>query len=116
MNNDKLASNFVTELFAYALSSRTVFETIRAYLKLSYLQREEEKKFAQWIFRNFDKKGRIATVGQIQQQFIKDDSVLEFLADISDIEVDDTKSGYDSIISTFQEYLKKMIFLESNER
>ena len=116
MNNDKLASNFVTELFAYALSSRTVFETIRAYLKLSYLQREEEKKFAQWIFRNFDKKGRIATVGQIQQQFIKDDSVLEFLADISDIEVDDTKSGYDSIISTFQEYLKKMIFLESNEK
>ena len=49
MNNDKLASNFVTELFAYALSSRTVFETIRAYLKLSYLQREEEKKWLKFL-------------------------------------------------------------------
>jgi energy-coupling factor transporter ATP-binding protein EcfA2 len=116
MINDTLAKNFVTELLAYALVNRSTFEIVKMYLKYSFLQREEEKKLVQWLFRNFDKTGRIATFGQIQQSFIKDDKVLELLADISDVDVDDTVNGHNSIISTFQEYLKQMKFLESNDK
>lgn len=116
MINDRLASNFIIELFAYSLANRTTFEIIKSHLKYSYLQKEEEKKLAQWLFRNFDKTGRIATLGQMQQAFIKDDAVLELLADISDIEVDDTPNGQNSILTTFQEYLKQMMFLDSNDK
>lgn len=116
MINDRLASNFIVELLAYSLSNRTTFEVVKSYLKYSYLQKEEEKKFVQWLFRNFDKTGRIATIGQLQQAFIKDDSVLELLADIGDIEVDDTSNGHESILSTFQEYLRQMMFLDSNDK
>lgn len=116
MISDRLASNFIVELLAYSLVNRTTFEVVKSYLKFSYLQREEEKKFVQWLFRNFDKTGRIATVGQLQQQFIKDDAVLELLADISDIEVDDTQNGHNSLLSTFQEYIKQMMFLDSNDK
>ena len=108
MISDRLASNFIIELLAYSLVNRTTFEVVKQYLKFSYLQREEEKKFVQWLFRNFDKTGRIATIGQLQQAFIKDDNVLELLADIGDVEVDDTSNGHDSILSTFQEYLRQM--------
>ena len=116
MISDRLASNFIIELLAYSLVNRTTFEVVKQYLKFSYLQREEEKKFVQWLFRNFDKTGRIATIGQLQQAFIKDDNVLELLADIGDIEVDDTSNGHDSILSTFQEYLRQMMFLDSNDK
>lgn len=116
MITDRLASNFITELLAYALNSRTTFEVVKAYLKFSYLQKEDEKKLVQWLFRNFDKTGRIATMGQMQQQFLKADGVLELLADISDVEVEDTEAANNSILETFQEYLKQMMFLESNDK
>lgn len=114
--NDTLAGNFVTELLAYALINRVTFDVVKAYLKFNYLQREEEKLLVQWLFRNHDKTGRIATIGQIQQNFIKNDKVLDLLADIEDVEVDDTSNGHNSIINTFQEYLRQMMFLESNDK
>lgn len=116
MISDRLASNFIVELLAYSLVNRSTFEVVKLYLKYSYLQKEEEKKFVQWLFRNFDKTGRVATIGQIQQAFIKDDTVLELLADIGDIEVDDTTNGHESILNTFQEYLRQMMFLDSNDK
>ena len=97
MISDRLASNFIEELLAYSLVNRNTFEVIKSYLKFSYLQSEAEKKLVQWLFRNYDKTGRIATYGQLQQAFIKEDSVLELLADISDIEIDDTSNGHNSI-------------------
>ena len=90
MISDRLASNFIEELLAYSLVNRNTFEVIKSYLKFSYLQNEAEKKLVQWLFRNYDKTGRIATYGQLQQAFIKEDSVLELLADISDIEISDS--------------------------
>ena len=71
MLTDKLSSDFIIELFAYALNKRSTFDVVRTYLKFSYLQNESEKKLWQWITRQFDKTGRIPTIGQIQQQFIK---------------------------------------------
>lgn len=116
MISDRLASNFVVELLAHSLVNRNTFEVVKSYLKFSFLQRESEKKLVQWLFRNYDKTGRIATYGQLQQQFIKDDDVLELLADIADVEIEDNIDAHNSIISTFQEYLKQMMFLESNDK
>lgn len=116
MISDQLASNFITELFSYALSHKDTFEIVRAYLKFSYLQTEAEKKLWQWVVREYNKTNRIPTLGQIQQQFRNDDKILELLVDIGDTEVDDTSDGHNSLLATFEEYLKQMKFLESNDK
>lgn len=115
MSTDKLSTNFIVELFAYALNRKSTFEVVKAYLKFSYLQEESEKRLWQFVTRQFDKTGRVPTIGQIQQEFIKNDKVLELLADISDIEVDDKREAHNDILNTFQDYLKQMMFLESND-
>lgn len=116
MNSDKLSNNFITELFAYALNRKSTFEIVKAYLKFNYLQSEHEKKFWQWTTRQFDKTGRVPTLGQIQQEFIKNDKVLDLIADISDIEIEDKREAHNDMLATFQDYLKQMKFLESNDR
>lgn len=113
--NDVLADNFVVELFAVAFQKRTVFDIARQYLKFSYLQVESEKKLWQWVTKRFDRTGRIPTIGQIQQQFQDDESVLEKLEEISEIEVDE-KGGYEMIVDTFEKFIKKMKFLEANDK
>ena len=84
--NNTLASNFVTELLAIALSKRTIFDIVRQYMKFSYFQIESEKKLWQWVTNRYDKTGKIPTIGQIQQQFSEDESVLEKVAEIGDVE------------------------------
>ena len=62
MMTDKLASEFIAELIAYSLINKDTFEIVKMYLKYSYLQKEEQKKLVQWLFRNYEKTGRIATI------------------------------------------------------
>ena len=116
-NGNTLAENFVTELLAIALSKRTIFDIVRQYMKFSYFQVESEKKLWQWLVNRYDKTGRIPTLGQIQQHFSEDDSVLEKVADIADVEVDDENIGNETvIIDTFEKFIKKMKFLEANDK
>ena len=116
MISDKLASNFIIELFAYALKSRNTFEVVKAYLKYSYLQDESEKMFWQYACKKYDKTNRIVTIGQLQQHFIKSDKVLDLIAEIADVEVEDGFEAHNSILMTFQEYLKQMMFLDANDK
>lgn len=113
--NDILTSNFVVELFAAALGKRTVFDIVKQYLKFSYLQVESEKKLWQWVSKRYDLTGKIPTMGQIQQQFQDDESVLEKLEEIRDVDVDE-KDGYEMIVDTFEKFIKKMKFLEANDK
>lgn len=115
--NNTLASNFVTELLAIALSKRTIFDIVRQYMKFSYFQVESEKKLWQWVTNRYDKTGRIPTIGQIQQQFSEDESVLEKVAEISDVEIDEENVGSEAVIlDTFERFIKKMKFLEANDK
>lgn len=113
--NDGLASNFVVELLAAALEKRTVFEIVRQYLKFSYLQIESEKKLWQWVTKRYDRTGKVPTVGQIQQQFQDDENVLEKLEEIADVEIDE-QGGHEMIVDTFEKFIKKMKFLEANDK
>ena len=116
-NGNTLAENFVTELLAIALSKRTIFDIVRQYMKFSYFQIESEKKLWQWLVNRYDKTGKIPTLGQIQQHFSEDDSVLEKVADIADVEVDDENIRNETvIIDTFEKFIKKMKFLEANDK
>ena len=115
--NNTLASNFVTELLAIALSKRTIFDIVRQYMKFSYFQVESEKKLWQWVTNRYDKTGRIPTIGQIQQQFSEDESVLEKVSEISDVEIDEENIGSEAVIlDTFERFIKKMKFLEANDK
>ena len=114
-NSDRLASNFIVELLAAALEKRTVFEIVRQYLKFSYLQIESEKKLWQWVTKRYDLTGKVPTIGQIQQQFLDDENVLEKLEEIDDVEIDE-QGGHEMIIDTFEKFIKKMKFLEANDK
>lgn len=110
-----LATNFVVELIAAALERRTVFEIVKQYLKFSYLQEEAEKKLWQWVTKRYDLTGKVSTIGQIQQQFVDDERVLEKLEEIGDVEIDEN-GGYELIIDSFEKFIKKMKFLEVNDK
>ena len=113
--SDTLTSNFVAELFAAALEKRTVFDIVRQYLKFSYLQIESEKKLWQWVTNRYDKTGKVPTIGQIQQHFSDDEGILEKLEEIGDVEIDE-QGGYELIVESFEKYIKKMKFLEANDK
>lgn len=113
--SDTLTSNFVAELFAAALEKRTVFDIVRQYLKFSYLQIESEKKLWQWVTNRYDKTGKVPTIGQIQQHFSDDEGILEKLEEVGDIEIDE-QGGYELIVESFEKYIKKMKFLEANDK
>lgn len=113
--DNMLATNFVVELIAAALERRTVFEIVKQYLKFSYLQEETEKKLWQWVTKRYDLTGKVPTIGQIQQQFVDDERVLEKLEEIGDVEIDEN-GGYELIIDSFEKFIKKMKFLEVNDK
>ena len=113
--SDTLTSNFVAELFAAALEKRTVFDIVRQYLKFSYLQIESEKKLWQWVTNRYDKTGKVPTIGQIQQHFSDDEGILEKLEEVGDVEIDE-QGGYELIVESFEKYIKKMKFLEANDK
>lgn len=110
-----LATNFTVELIAAALERRTVFDIVKQYLKFSYLQEEAEKKLWQWVTKRYDLTGKVPTIGQIQQQFVDDERVLEKLEEIGDVEIDEN-GGYELIIDSFEKFIKKMKFLEVNDK
>lgn len=113
-NKDNLTSGFVIELFAAALSKKTVFDISKQYLKFSYFQTEAEKKFWKYVSTRYDKVGKIPTLGQIQQQFSEDEDVLDIVSKVSDIEIDEN-GGYDLIVESLEKFIKKMKFLEAND-
>lgn len=113
--SDVLAGNFVVELIAAALEKRTIFDIVRQYLKFSYLQVEAEKKLWQWVTKRYDRTGKVPTIGQIQQQFQDDENVLEKLEEIADVEIDE-QGGHELIVDTFEKFIKKMKFLEANDK
>lgn len=113
--DNMLATNFVVELIAAALERRTVFEIVKQYLKFSYLQEEAEKKLWQWVTKRYDLTGKVPTIGQIQQQFVDDERVLEKLEEIGGVEIDEN-GGYELIIDSFEKFIKKMKFLEVNDK
>jgi archaellum biogenesis ATPase FlaH len=114
MSNEILASDFVIEIFAYALNDVKFFDIIRKYLKYNYLQTEAEKKLLKWIFTRYDKTGRIPTSGQIRQNFIEDEKVLDLYLEVSEVDIDDI--GFEEVVRQFEAYVKKMLFLDANDR
>ena len=108
-----LASEFILELFAHALNSVKFFEILRKYLKYNYLHTEAEKKLMKWIFSRYDKTGRIPTEGQIKQNFIEDEKVLDLFEQVCET---DTTKGYDEMVEQFEGYVKKMLFLDANDK
>lgn len=114
MKDNILAKNFFVELLATALEKRTVFDIVKQYMKFSYLQSEHEKKLWQWVSKRYDRTGRIPTIGQIQQQFQEDEKVLDIIEEVNDVEVDD--KNYEPLIETFERFIKKMKFLEANDK
>ena len=114
--SNNLKKDYVVELFAIALQKKTVFQIVKQYMQFSYLQREQEKKLFQYISKYYDRTGSIPTIGQLQQQFEEDDAVLELLGDIREVEVGDENYDYSGVVNTFEKYIKKMKFLDANDK
>jgi hypothetical protein len=114
--NNNLTSNYIKELFAASFHKRTIFDTVRQYLKFSFLQTEAEKQLWQWTTKEFDRRGRIPTIGQMQQQFSESGKVLDLIAEINEVEFEDDEGFETSLMNTFENFIKKMKFLEVNDK
>lgn len=112
---DNLATGFVVELLSAALQKRVIFDTVKQYLKFSYLQIEEEKKIWEWLSKRYDKTGIIPSIGQLQQQFGSDDSTLDKIFEIANTDIEE-EGGFEMILDTFEKFLRKMKFLEANDK
>lgn len=115
MASNTLTTDFIAELFAVAFRKRMVFDIVRQYLKFSYLQTEQDKKIFQWCVKRYDSTGQLPSIGQLQQQFSEDDKTLERIETISEIEVDED-SRYEGLIDMFEEFVRKMKFLDANDK
>ena len=116
-NGEVLSTDFLAELFAIALQKRTIFEIVRQYLKYSYIQEEPDKRLFQYMVRQFDRTGRIPTIGQLKQNFIEDERVLDRLVEIDDVDIDsDDLQSEQVIIESFENFIKKMKFLDGNDK
>lgn len=114
--NNQLTDSYINELFAASFQRRSVFETVREYLKFSYLQTEAEKQLWQWAVKQYDRTGRVPTLGQIQQQFSENEKVLDLLVEIAGVEFEDEDNFEDDLLKTFEDFIKKMKFLEVNDK
>ena len=113
--DNTLTDTFTVELFAAAFADRGVFETVKAYLKFSFLSEESEKKIWQFVCARYDKTGIVPTLGTVQQAFSDNDKVLEKVSEILDVDTDDGK-GREILMSDFEAFIRKMKFLEANDR
>lgn len=112
---EQLTEDFICELFALALARRTVFDVVRQYMKYQYLQTETDKRIWQWCVKRYEITGNIPTYGQLQQAFADSDDVLERVAAIREIEVDESE-GYERVtLTTFEHFIRKMKFLDAND-
>lgn len=114
--SETLASGFIDELLAASLQSRNVFEIVRQYIKFSYFQTEAEKTLWRWLTERFDKTGLIPSIRQAQQHFADNEAVLNKIKTISDIEFPEQDANFDVIIDVFERFIKKMKFLEANDK
>lgn len=115
MASNLLTNDFIAELIAVALRKRMVFDVVRKYLKFSFLQTEQDKKIFQWCVKRYDTTGQTPTLGQLQQHFNEDEKTLERIEMIGEIEVDED-SKYENLIDEFETFVKKMKFLDANDK
>lgn len=112
---NKLAEDFVYELFSAILEKRTVLDVAVEHLKFSYLQTEEDKSIWKRIKERYVKTGKIPSIGQLQQYFVEDEEALEKLALIKEIKIRED-GGFEEVISMFETFIKQMKFLEANDK
>lgn len=119
MSSNTLAEKYIIELLALALNKRTVMDTVLKYMKFSWFQTEEQKHLWKYIKSTVAKTGLVPTIGKLQQQFSDRDKVLHLIAEIDNVEISDGELGLineQEIIHQFEEFVKKMKFLEANDR
>lgn len=112
MKDNKLADNFILELFKCAFKNDYVFETLIKHLKFSYLTFDYEKKFWKKSQQLFFDKNRPPSLGIIQAELKKDTDVRDFIYDIKASDDVDPKE----LILMFQTYIKESMFVEIFEK
>jgi len=113
MAKNKLSGDFVIQLFATIMERRELFDVVTNYLKYSWLQKETEKKFWQYSVKQFQLKHQAPSWAVIRQYFIDDEEVLELIGEIRNAEIIEGET--ESILRAFEEYVRKMKFLEAND-
>lgn len=113
---DRLTKSFTIELLAYALSNDSVMSVCINYLKFSYLQNEKEKGVWKFISNFYKKRGVIPSYGQITQEFSNDEDSITLVYEISEVKVKDDSESVQNILSTFETFIRRMIFIDANDK
>lgn len=105
---EQLSSEFILELFHCAFKDKDVFEILRKHLKYAYLVHDYEKKFWKKCIQLHRNNFKVPSLGMVQVELRKEEKVKQFISEIR--VVDDVDK--DSILESFQEFLKESKFVE----
>ena len=109
---DILSDQYIVELFKACFDKKNIFEIVNAHMKLSFLRDEVHKKFWKKVSQKYALNNKLPTIGTMALEFREDEEVVDFIVSIKEVEIED----YDSIILSFQEFLKQLKFLELNDQ
>lgn len=112
MKDQRLADNFVLELFKCAFKEDGLFEIMISHLKFSYLTYDYEKKFWKKAQQLYHLKNRPPSIGLIQAELKKDSEVRDFIYDIRNSE----DVGMKDLLVSFQQFIKESMFIEIFEK
>lgn len=104
----QLNSEFIIELAKSCIVSKNILEIVKAHLQYSYLNSEPEKQIFKYIFDFHSANNKTPTVGLISQHVNSRDAT-SIIAKIAECNIYDKK---DTILETFEEYIRRAKFIE----
>lgn len=105
---NNLSDDYVLELFNCAFTKENFFEILIEHLKYSYLTHDYEKKFWKRCVQFYHDKGKKPSLGVMQVEFRKDETVRDFIYEVKNID----EYNQNHTIEAFQDFIKESKFVE----
>lgn len=109
---NQLSSDFIIELAKSCLVSKDILEIVRPHLQYSYLSSEPEKQIFKYLFDFHSANNASPSLGLLSQNVNSRDA-LGIIGKIREVNVYDKK---ESIIETFEEYIRRAKFLDIHQK
>lgn len=109
---EALSTHILIEIFKSCIQNPNFYQTILPYLQSNYISDESYVKIWNAIQRQYKLSlGKGITMGVVKNQFVKDEDVLDIIAEIADASVED----YEILLLNFEKYIKDKRYIELME-
>lgn len=105
---EQLHSDFILELFNFALHDAYIMEMCSKHLKSNYLPSKVEKDVFTELKYQYTREGKHPTYGTLKNVLRKDKEALEYIYQIQNTETSDVTN----LLNTFEEFVKQAMYIE----